>query len=131
MSPTVYATALVDLMEGGMTPEKALAHLDKVLARRGHEKLRKRILRATERMLARRSEFQVPTAYVANAETATHERRAISAALETLGADGPHHTEVDETLIGGFRIVAGGRELDRSYKRQLLTLYRRIINQTT
>jgi F0F1-type ATP synthase delta subunit len=118
-------------MEGGMAPEKALQHLDTVLSRRGHEKLRKRILRAAERILTRQSEFQVPTVYVAGDAAAKHERHAIDAALKTLGAKGPHHTEVDETLIGGFRIVAGGKELDQSYKRQLLTLYRRIINETT
>jgi F0F1-type ATP synthase delta subunit len=131
MSPHVYATAIVDLMEGGMPAEKAMKHLDAALLRRGHTKLKKRILRAAERILARRSAFAAPVAYVANDAATKKEGHAIKEALSSLGLSGEHHTLVDETLIGGFRVIAEGREIDRSYKRQLLTLYRSIIGKST
>lgn len=123
-----YAKALTAVIGEGKHAGPILASLDTVLARRGHEKLKGRILRELARLLERAREGRA-TLMIADANDVATLKSEISAATQQLGA-ADTDTIIDPTLIGGFVLRTKTKQLDRSYKNALLKLYRSIITNS-
>jgi len=132
---SAYAQALWKMVEGGMTPAKAVRALQETLKTHGREALLPRIASAFARIAAREAKR---TGVVLTVAREKDERRARSEAkkyLESMdikSAQGGSalgrdlKTQVDDTLIGGWRLEGRETLTDVSYKKALLDLYVRV-----
>lgn len=119
-----YIKAVATLLSEGRDAERVLADLKSVLERRGHTKLYGAILKGVMQSFEAHASRDQATIVVERAnDTAKHEA-SITAALELLGVKTEPKTLIDETIIGGFKVVTGAQSIDRSYKKQLVALYR-------
>lgn len=118
-----YITAVLDLLAAGAPAAEVLGGLTRTLDGRGHNGLLPGILAGVLRQLEA-GEAGETTITVAREADASSLREEIASALRELGADGEARTEVDDTLIGGFVVESGSKQLDASYKSKLVTLYR-------
>lgn len=122
MLERAYATALIRAIENGASPDDALSGLDRVLERRGHAKLRRRILATFSRLFARHAARERATVLLAHEADRKRYRKEIEAKLGGM----PYEVRIDESLIGGYALVTETTRTDQSYKRALLNLYRTI-----
>ena len=124
---TAYAQALWKMVEDGMTPAKAVRALHEVLKAHGREALLPRIASAFTRIAERETKRSDVILTVAREKD---ERRAHKEVKELLSAMGVGvedlKTQVDDTLIGGWRLEGREQWVDASYKNQLLELYSRV-----
>lgn len=120
-----YITAVLDELLEGKDPEVTLEGLKKVLEQKGHTRLYPSVLRGVARVLEARGTHD---ARVVVKDTAAYEKQkeAITAALKKLGTTEEPELQVDETIIGGFIAEAEGKQLDKSYKSKLVSLYRNL-----
>ena len=130
---TAYAQALWKMVEGGlpagrqgMTPAKAVRALHEILKTHGREALLPRIASAFVRIAERETKR---TGVVLTVAREKDERRAHKEVKELLSAMGVEvkdlKTQVDDTIIGGWRLEGKEQLVDASYKNQLLELYNR------
>ena len=124
---TAYAQALWRIIEAGTAPKKAVKTLCEALAARGRLGLLPKIARAFNLLAAReeaKNTVVLKIARTSNAKRAVMEAAAIL--KETGVKAGNVKTDVQENLIGGWRLE--GLELlhDASYRRQLLDIYERV-----
>lgn len=121
-----YAQALWQKVEGGMPPKKAVELLHALLVSQGREALMPRIGKALERLAAKKREAEGITLSVAREKDT---RAAVQEAKELIASLGAGEAEaeivVDESLIGGWRLEGREHLYDRSFKKQLLSLYNR------
>ncbi|MFZ2556082.1 MAG: F0F1 ATP synthase subunit delta [Minisyncoccia bacterium] len=115
MKPENYAHALSRLIDGGDTPAAAVKKLYTLLTAQGREKLMSSIGRAFERLMAREGEKERTTLFVAR-------KKDEAVARKQSGAKDAN-VDIDESLIGGWRLEAGETLLDASWKNSLLTIY--------
>lgn len=124
-----YAQALWRLVEDGVTPHKAVGMLRELLAREGRLALLPRVGRAFERLAEKESKTSTMVLTIAREND---ERQAKSAAKETLAAlkldAGDLETQVDDSLIGGWRLEGRSVLIDNSYKNRLIALYNRVVS---
>lgn len=125
MQASHYAQALLGLLESGHDPAKVLARLDEVLARKGHAKLRPAILQQVSTRLARRG--AASRIFVAAEGDAKEYAKEVQTLLKERGIDEAPDVHIDTTLIGGFKLETTDVRIDKTYKRALIDLYRRII----
>ena len=126
-----YAQALWRIIDGGPsragTPaKKAVELLHQSLVARGRQGLFPKIARAFERLAARKRMGSGITLTVAREKDL---RAAHHMAKELLDSIAGKHAdikeEIDDSLIGGWRVEGQGTLLDESFKKQLMTLYNR------
>ena len=123
-----YAKALNDLLSD-KAPEKqeeVLARFFAVVRERGHRKLMRAIVREYERMQKLGSVKQHARVLVARESDKSRFEKDIAAALERVGAK-ESRIEVDDRVIGGYRIESNEIVVDATYRRQLLELYRALV----
>lgn len=122
-----YATALMQLVNKGKTPKRAVAILHEHLLRKGRVALLLRIARACTHLAVREHAKQAVTLFFARKKD-TRAKKSAHAALKTLDI-APSATEarVDNTLIGGWRVEGRGKVLDASFKKILLDVYDRAV----
>ena len=120
-----YITAILEALLAGKDPEATLQGLKKVLKEKGHTQLYPSVLRGVARILESRGTHD---ARIVVKDTAAYEQQksAIDAALAQLGAQDEPEVHIDETIIGGFIAEAEGKQLDKSYKTKLVSLYRNL-----
>jgi len=119
-----YAQALWQLIEGGMSPQKALHAMVESLKARGREALLPRIARAFEKLAQREVQKNTVVVSVAREKDESPAKRAAKKLLEEIGADTKNiEVKIDESLIGGWRLEGGGMLVDRSFKKSLLGMY--------
>ena len=110
-----------------MTPAKAVHALQGILKTHGREALLPRIASAFARIAAREAKR---TGVVLTVAREKDERRAHKEVKELLSAMGIEtkdlKTQVDDTLIGGWRLEGRETLTDVSYKKALLDLYVRV-----
>ena len=123
-----YALALAQELEDGKTLPAVLSALDRVLQKKGHEKLRPRILRELEHVYESGTNTQA-TVTVRTKDDLKRFASAIKEAGDKLGIESEAEPRIDATLVGGFTLSTGARQIDRSYKHALINLYRRIITK--
>ena len=120
-----YAQALWNIIEGGKKPTEAVHALQAQLKSSGRLALAPRIARAFERIAARHNAKNAVTLTVASKE---HEHRARKEVVAS-GIDVADATvQVDQGLIGGWRLEARETLVDASYKKHLLAIYRAATN---
>ena len=122
-----YAQALWEMVKGGMDAKKAVHALHARLDHDGRAMLLPRVGREFARIAdreTRKSGLVLTVAHEADIKSASKEARAL---IESFG-DTSHDlkTQVDDTLIGGWRLEGNEQLVDASYKQQLLNLYRRV-----
>jgi F0F1-type ATP synthase delta subunit len=123
-----YATALAKNIEEGRELKDVLASLDRVLVKKGHEKLRPRILSE----LAHRFEGRGADGAVVIVKDEADRKKfagAIESALKEVGSEDTSEVAIDSTIVGGFILKTKDKQIDRSYKRALINLYRNIITK--
>lgn len=124
-----YAQALWDIVESGTAVAVALESLHKHLALHGRTQLLPRIAYAFARLAEAHQKSSVITLSINSAGDESAARKACSEIVASLGAHAHDvQVQIDDTLIGGYRLE--GREclVDASYKKQLLSLYSQATN---
>ena len=115
-----YAQALVNALQRGTKEDELVSSLTKHLTEAGRMKLLPAILREL-RVLKERTRTLGATVEVASPSLAAE-------ALALAKAEGIEATDTvtNPLLISGWRARMGGRLIDRSGKRALIDIYRRI-----
>lgn len=121
--PEVYAHVLVKMIGKGEAPHSVVQKLQENLTEHGRSALLPKIARAFERIMQKRGQRTDVRLFVAAHDDARH---AKSEAEHALGTVHEHmHVHTDSSLIGGWRVEAGERLVDMSYKKQLLSIFNR------
>lgn len=124
-----YAQALWQLVKGGMTPHKAVVQLKELLEKQGRLALFPRIARACVRIAEKEGKTNTMIVTVAREKDERQAKSAAKEVLATFGADaGDLETQVDDSIIGGWRLEGRSILVDYSHKSRLLTLYNRVVN---
>lgn len=119
-----YAQALWRLIESGTDTKKAVHMIHDLLVSNGRQALMPRVGRAFARIAEREIEKNTATLTVAREHDEKHARKEAQAALKEIGIDIPDlKTQIDDTLIGGWRLEAKGQLIDASYKSKLLEVF--------
>lgn len=133
-----YAQALWKAVEGaagrpGMKPRAAVEALRKVLEHEGRIALLPRIARSFARLAERESNASTMVLTVAREKDGRRAMTAAKKALSSVEADdltaqADLKMQVDDSLIGGWRLEGRGMLIDQSYKNALLDIYQRVIS---
>lgn len=127
-----YAQALWKAVEGGpgqegMTPHAAVKAVKELLEKQGRVALLPRIARAFARLAERQSNKNDMVLTVAREKDERRAKSEVKEILATLNAeDASLKTQVDDSLIGGWRLEGRGTLVDNSYKARLLDIYQRV-----
>lgn len=124
MKATDYAEALFETLGDESMLQQRIRGLDRVLAEKGHAKLKASILKATLQKLKKKQSEQTAIVYIAKQEDEQKYAQAISALCTEHSITIKPAIHIDESLIGGFVFCTQTMQLDRSYKRALTTIYR-------
>lgn len=110
-----------------MSPHAAVTAIKKLLEKEGRAALLPRIARAFARFAEREGNKSDMVLTVAREKD---ERRAKSEVKEILASLEAHEatlkTQVDDTIIGGWRLEGRGTLVDHSYKARLLDIYHNV-----
>lgn len=131
-----YAQALWKIVEGGKTPHQAVHALHEMLKRDGREALLPRIASAFERIAQRAARKDDIVLTVAREKDLAEAKRKAKEVLSSLGIDlgdlpagkAGLKTQVDDSLIGGWRLEGKEHLVDASYKQQLLNIFNSAIS---
>jgi F0F1-type ATP synthase delta subunit len=127
MNPEPYAQALYQMLKEGMRPKEAVAKLRAVLRRQGRERLLSRIEHAFARIATRNEKKNTVTLSIARAKDKRKAQSAVKGLLKEMGISSKElAVEIDESLIGGWRLEGRERLVDASFKKDLLSLYNRV-----
>jgi F0F1-type ATP synthase delta subunit len=121
--PEVYAQVLVKMVDKGEAPYVAVHKLQENLAEHGRSALLPKIARAFERLMQKRAQKTDTRLFVARDDDARHAKNEAEHALGNAHEHMSVHT--DASLIGGWRVEAGEKLVDMSYKKQLLSIFNR------
>lgn len=121
--PEVYAHVLVRMVDKGEAPHAAVQKLHENLTEHGRSALFPKIARAFERLMQKRHQKTDVRLFVADQDDARHAKNEAEHSLGT--AHEQMHVHTDSSLIGGWRVEAGERLVDMSYKKQLLSIFNR------
>ena len=124
----VYAHALWQLVSNGMDAKTAVHAIHDRLAKEGRAILMPRVAHAFARIAereSRKSDYVLTVAREEDLAHANNEAHKIMSAdtSESDVANVNLKTQVDDTLIGGWRLEGNERLVDVSYKKQLLSLF--------
>lgn len=96
-----------------------------LLRTKGHERLLASIVRSFEQRTKKRATGVQTLVRVAESEDEAVYAARIAADVLALGAEGmPYVVQVDPAQIGGYAVRAKGQQIDRTYKRTLIDMYR-------
>ena len=124
----VYVQAVMELLGSGSKIETVLGNLRVVMEKRGHAKALPAVLRAIVKALEQGTAEQIATVRVAREADIPTLKADITSALATLGTDGTPTIIVDDMIIGGLIATYNHRQIDRSHRSKLVTLYQSITN---
>lgn len=118
MKPENFAQAVFELEQQGVAADAIVQGLSHTLQRRGMRGLLPNIL-SSYRKLKTHAQSDAHRLTVAREKDADVARKESGAPKDT-------SVDVDERLIGGYRLLGKGKLLDNSYKAHLLELYRKV-----
>lgn len=125
----VYVQVVLELLESGSAIETVLANLRAVMTARGHAKALPAVLRDIVRALELGTSESAATITIARTSDLPKLESDIKLALTMLGAESDlYTTQVDDTIIGGLIATYNHRQIDKSYRSKLVTLYQSITN---
>jgi len=127
MRPHDYIIALFELIRDGKDIDVALDALKALLKRKGQTKLYPRILTGLLKQIEKSSAQTTTTVVIGREKDAEILKHEIETTLNALNGTSSYETSVDATIIGGFKIKHQSTIVDKSYKRQLVALYRSLI----
>ena len=119
-----YSSALFELLAKGSQGDALLESLQSLLKKKGHERLYASILKDLLAKFEKDKQRNSIQVMVGREKDIPHLKESILEAMATLGTEKEFLSHVDTTLIGGFKIKSHDKVIDRSYKKQLLTIYR-------
>lgn len=112
------------MVEGGMSPSKAVHALAESLKAHGRVALLPRIARAFERLAERDARKNDLVLTVAREKDLAHAKKEAVKMLSSLGIESSDlKTQVDDSIIGGWRLEGKEHLVDASYKKQLLEIF--------
>ena len=124
-----YAQALWNMLQKGETPAKAVRSLHELLVRQGRARLLPKIAHAFGRLAERDTARHGLRLYVAREKDGRAAAAAAAEALADMHSSAKEFdVQVDDSLIGGWRLEGAGLLVDRSYRKQLLEMYNRAIS---
>lgn len=123
-----YTQATLELLQGGNDPETVLSGLTKTLEAHGHTKLRPRILKKVYVALSELDTNTQADVTVAKKEDLDRFNLAIEEDISTLGSTGEYRVHLDETIVGGYKVMHNFKLLDKTYKEKLLHIYQSALN---
>lgn len=119
-----YAQALWEMIKQGKKPAEAVHAMREVLGSRGRAALLPKIARAFARLAAKEEGRNTMTLSIAREKDAKQALKEVEKILaEHKITDVDLCEEVDETLIGGWRLEGKGVLVDASWKKSLLSIY--------
>lgn len=119
-----YAQALWKMLANGADHKKAIHALHEQLKAHGRAALMPRIARAFARIADRELAKSTLVLTVAREKDAHKAEKEAKGVLEQLRLDASGlKKQVDDSLIGGWRLEGGGVLVDASYKKHLLDMY--------
>jgi len=121
-----YARALIKLIQAGLRPEDSVAKINAALKDKGRQAMWPRIKRAFLMHVQKVAMRENVTLSVACKEDVVDAKREAQNHLARNDADRMQMV-VDDSLIGGWKLEAGGTLIDRSFKRQLKDMYKKIV----
>lgn len=125
-----YAQALWKIVSGGTDAKKAVRALHETLVVHGRESLLPRIARAFARLAEKNISRHEVVLTVSRAKDAVIAQKQAKALLkENKVAVKDLKTQVDDTLIGGWRLEGKETLFDNSYKKHLLSMYNRVVEK--
>jgi F0F1-type ATP synthase delta subunit len=121
-----YAQALAHLIQKGMSPDDAVAKIRHVLKAHGRTELLPKIARAFARIMDREASRDKVVLTVARHKDMHHalEEAKKFLAMQHFG-EFDLERQVDESLIGGWRLEGKNMLLDASWKKDLISMYNR------
>lgn len=120
----IYAQALWELVSKGMGAKEAVQAIHERLSKEGRAILMPRVGRAFARIAERESRKRDYTLTVAREHDLAHAKKEVKAYTSEMGIEVEDlKTQVDDSLIGGWRLEGNERLVDASYKKRLLDLY--------
>ncbi len=125
MNERIYGEALYKAVSGGVSLDAALSRLKEILKEHGHGSLYGKILKNTESRFVKdagATELKIILAKESDEKTFITEIKKVEEAF------GATHTTVsiDESIAGGYIARTNEKELDASYKKSLLEVYRQL-----
>jgi F0F1-type ATP synthase delta subunit len=127
--PREYAQALFETIQSAQGAKETTAFVDRLvelLKCAGKVKLLPSILREYER-LENKHKHERPVLTIARNSDATSAKKTAHEQFKDVLSDDAL-VQVDDTLIGGWRLSSRNVLVDRSYKAALLKLYRSIVS---
>lgn len=123
-----YITAVLEELLSGKDKDTVISNLKAVLKKRGHDRLLGGILRGSLRQLEHDVISKAPQIKIA--KDSADLKNSAMLALKDLETDLVLEPVVktDENLIGGYIVTSANKQIDASYKRALLNLYRKVLN---
>lgn len=119
-----YAQALWKVIQVGTPAHSAVKGLTDALSARGRLALSPRIAKAFARIAERESARTGAVLLVARERDERHAHTEAKKVLAALGHDAKDlRTQVDDTLIGGWRLEGHDVVIDASYKKYLLDIF--------
>ena len=128
MLPLIYAQALYKSSRGKSDLAPLFVNLKAILERKGHSRLLPQIAREYEKLLHRGAVEDQGVLEVAHKADVTHLKAQIEAACAELNLDeSALDVRENKELIGGFLLRKKSVQIDGSYRRRLIELYRQLV----
>lgn len=126
MQATLYARALLKAAENkdASAQETLVKFLQEILALKGHQSLLPHILREYIKL---QGEMHRKKSVIIRVAHEKEKARAIEEARRELHVAAEAEEVIDESLVGGFVIESGEMLVDRSFRRALHDLYKRLV----
>jgi len=122
-----YAVAVWRAVQSGKNPKEAVEALRTTLAHRGRTALFPAIARAFRRFAERERAKNMLTLSLASVRDERSKKEAMRA-LQALGVQKESvEIRADDSQIGGWRLEGQGYLLDASFKKYLLEMYKRVV----
>lgn len=122
-----YIAAVREKLLKGENPDGVIAGLKAALTKKGHNRLLGSILKGALRELEHDVVARAPQIVLATKADESTVTKAKSALAELGGNETlAPVVKTDDNLIGGFVVKASGKQIDASYKRVLLEMYRKV-----
>ena len=120
-----YITALTESLLATQNVDEVLVRTNALLAQKGHTRLWPAVLRGVLVELEKRANDATPEVTVAK-EGVVDKAKLVEVLAALAVQTEEVKTVVDPSLIGGFTVQYRDTVVDRSYKRALLDIYRKV-----
>lgn len=123
-----YIKAVTQLLLSGRNVEIVLSNLAFVLKKRGHESLHTAILQGVSKDFKLQATAKKTAVVVSKISDMKTYKQEIEKTLQALGGSIENAAvSIDSTLIGGYISFHQGKQINKSHKDKLVTLYKSVV----